>query len=121
MKQLFFAEPGRIDWQDDPDPDPGPGQAVVRPLAVSRSDLDIAMAAFGIFPGPFPVGHEIGARVKRIKPGVVDGLGERPGAEVLVVGGEAPRGLRRDGSTHWPSRRLSSIGTERRTAGWNRL
>lgn len=45
-------------------------------MAVSRCDLDIAMAAFGIFPGPFPVGHEIaaevvevGAGVERIKPG----------------------------------------------------
>ncbi len=76
MKQLVFVEPGRIEWQDAPDPEPGPGHAVVRPLAVSRCDLDIAMAAFGIFPGPFPVGHEIaaevlsvGAGVKRITPG----------------------------------------------------
>lgn len=76
MRQLVFAEPGRIEWQHAPDPEPGAGQAVVRPLAVSRCDLDIAMAAFGIFPGPFPVGHEIaaevvgiGAGVRRIKPG----------------------------------------------------
>lgn len=76
MQQLVFVEPGRLEWQDAPDPEPGPGQAVVRPLAVSRCDLDIAMAAFGIFPGPFPVGHEIaaevvavGAGVKRVRPG----------------------------------------------------
>lgn len=76
MQQLVFVGPGRLEWQDAPDPEPGPGQAVVRPLAVARCDLDIAMAAFGIFPGPFPVGHEIaaevvavGAGVKRIKSG----------------------------------------------------
>lgn len=76
MKQLVFAEPGKLEWQAAPDPVPGPGQAVVRPLAVSRCDLDIAMATFGIFPGPFPVGHEIaaevldvGSQVTRIKPG----------------------------------------------------
>lgn len=76
MRHLVFTEPGTLEWQDAPDPAPGPGQAVVRPLAVSRCDLDIAMAAFGIFPGPFPVGHEIaaevvgvGAGVTRIKPG----------------------------------------------------
>lgn len=76
MRHLVFVEPGRVEWQDAPDPQPGPGQAVVRPLAVSRCDLDIAMAAFGIFPGPFPVGHEIaaevvavGAGVRRVAPG----------------------------------------------------
>ena len=76
MKQMVFVEAGRLEWQDAPDPEPGPGQAVVRPLAVSRCDLDIAMAAFGIFPGPFPVGHEVaaevvavGAGVRRVAPG----------------------------------------------------
>lgn len=73
---MVFVEAGRLEWQDAPDPEPGPGQAVVRPLAVSRCDLDIAMAAFGIFPGPFPVGHEVaaevvavGAGVRRVAPG----------------------------------------------------
>ncbi len=76
MQQLVFVEPGTVEWQDAPDPRPGPGQVVVRPLAVARCDLDIAMAAFGIFPGPFPVGHEIaaevvavGADVRRVAPG----------------------------------------------------
>jgi threonine dehydrogenase-like Zn-dependent dehydrogenase len=76
MQQLVFVEPGRLEWQDASDPEPGPGQAVVRPLAVSRCDLDIAMAAVGIFPAPFTVGHEIaaevvavGAGVRRIEPG----------------------------------------------------
>ena len=70
MQQLVFVEPGTVAWQDAPDPQPGPGQAVVRPLAVSRCDLDIAMAAFGIFPGPFPVGHEIAAEVVAVGSGV---------------------------------------------------
>ena len=70
MQQLVFVEPGTVAWQDAPDPQPGPGQAVVRPLAVSRCDLDIAMAAFGLFPGPFPVGHEIAAEVVAVGSGV---------------------------------------------------
>lgn len=70
MKQLVFAEPGKLEWNHAPDPEPGPGQAIVRPLAVARCDLDIAMAAFGIFPGPFPVGHEIAAEVVDVGPGV---------------------------------------------------
>ena len=70
MRHLVFTGPGTLEWQTAPDPDPGSGQAVVRPLAVSRCDLDIAMAAFGIFPGPFPVGHEIAAEVGAVGPGV---------------------------------------------------
>lgn len=81
MKHLVFVEPGTLEWQDAPDPEPGPGQAVVRPLAVSRCDLDIAMAAFGIFPGPYPVGHEIAGEVVAVGPGVT---GVRPGQRVAV-------------------------------------
>ena len=81
MRQLVFVEPGRLEWQDAPDPEPGPGQAVVRPLAVARCDLDIAMAAFGIFPGPYPVGHEIAGEVVAVAPGVT---AVRPGQRVAV-------------------------------------
>ena len=70
MKHLVFTEPGVLRWQPLPGIEAGPGQAVVRPLAVSRCDLDVAMAAFGIFPGPFPVGHEIAAEVVEVGAGV---------------------------------------------------
>jgi threonine dehydrogenase-like Zn-dependent dehydrogenase len=81
VRQLVFVEPGRLEWQDAPDPEPGPEQAVVRPLAVSRCDLDVAMAAFGLFPGPFPVGHEIAAEVLAVGPGVTR---IKPGQRVAV-------------------------------------
>ena len=81
MRHLVFTGPGTLEWQTAPDPDPGSGQAVVRPLAVSRCDLDIAMAAFGIFPGPFPVGHEIAAEVVAVGPGV---RRVKPGQRVAV-------------------------------------
>ncbi|HKJ36488.1 MAG TPA: alcohol dehydrogenase catalytic domain-containing protein [Solirubrobacterales bacterium] len=59
MRELRFIEPGTVRWEQAPDPLlEDPGSALVRPLAVARCDLDIAMAAFGIFPGPYPVGHE---------------------------------------------------------------
>jgi D-arabinose 1-dehydrogenase-like Zn-dependent alcohol dehydrogenase len=58
VRALVFTEPGRVGWQELPDPRPEPRGAVVRPLAVARCDLDPAMAAFGLFPGPYPVGHE---------------------------------------------------------------
>lgn len=77
MRHLVFVEPGRLEWQQAPDPEPAMGQALVRPLAVARCDLDVPMAAFGLFPGPFPVGHEIagevvevGAGVRRLAPGM---------------------------------------------------
>ena len=81
MRQLVFTEPGTVQWQQAPDPEPGTGDAVVRPLAVARCDLDIAMAGFGIFPGPYPVGHEIAAEVVAVGAGVTR---VRPGQRVAV-------------------------------------
>ncbi|MFM7536248.1 MAG: alcohol dehydrogenase catalytic domain-containing protein [Acidimicrobiales bacterium] len=64
MRQLTYRSAGVVAWEEVPEPDgPGPTGALVRPLAVARCDLDLPMAAFGLFPGPFPVGHEIAAEV----------------------------------------------------------
>ncbi len=64
MRQLAFLDAGRVAWQEAPDPQlPGALGALVRPLAVARCDLDLPMAAFGFFPGPFAVGHETVAEV----------------------------------------------------------
>jgi threonine dehydrogenase-like Zn-dependent dehydrogenase len=64
VRSLVFSGPGQIGWSEVPDPpEPAPSDAVVRPLAVARCDLDLPMAAFGIFPGPFTVGHEAVAEV----------------------------------------------------------
>ncbi|CAN5324248.1 alcohol dehydrogenase catalytic domain-containing protein [soil metagenome] len=66
MRTLFFDAPGELSWDDVADPSPAPHGAVVRPLAVARCDLDAPMAAFGIFPGPFPVGHELVGEVVEV-------------------------------------------------------
>jgi threonine dehydrogenase-like Zn-dependent dehydrogenase len=64
MRQLAFTEPGEVRWEEAADPElTDPAAAIVRPLAVARCDLDIAMASFGIFPGPYAVGHETVAEV----------------------------------------------------------
>ncbi len=60
MKHLVFAKRERLEWQDAPDPRiSGPGQAIVRPLAVARCDLDLPILhGHTLFRPPFPVGHE---------------------------------------------------------------
>lgn len=78
MRHLVFQEPGKVGWEEAPDPSPDPQAAVVRPLAVARCDLDIPMAAFGIFPGPYPVGHETAAEVLEVGSAVRDvAIGDR--------------------------------------------
>jgi threonine dehydrogenase-like Zn-dependent dehydrogenase len=76
MRHLVWQAPGQLEWQDSADPAPGPGDAVVRPLAVARCDMDPLIAGLGLYPGPFPVGHEVagevvavGQAVRRHKPG----------------------------------------------------
>ena len=82
MRQLTYVEAGRVAWQDAPDPEPTDrAGAVVRPLAVARCDLDPIMAGFGIFPGPFAVGHETVAEVVAVGEDVRE---RRVGDRVLV-------------------------------------
>jgi alcohol dehydrogenase len=110
MRALYFIEPGRLAWRDVPEPTlRGPGEALVRPPAVARCDLDRALlraeAPFrgralhwlrnhlpqaigqrGLFrnapfKGPYPVGHECVAEVVAV--GAEVG-GVRPGDRVVV-------------------------------------
>jgi len=65
MEQLTFVEAGCLEWREVPAPRlEGPGQALVRPLAVTRCDLDLYIAT-GLYPirGPFAFGHEIAGEV----------------------------------------------------------
>lgn len=67
MRRLSFIEPGKVRWEEGADPAlSDSASALVRPLAVARCDLDVPMAAFGIFPGPFTVGHEAVAEVVEV-------------------------------------------------------
>src|SRR6516162_3145913 len=63
MRQLVLTAPGKVTWEEAPDPVPEARGALLRPLAVARCDLDAPMGLQGIFPTPFPVGHEIVAEV----------------------------------------------------------
>ena len=44
MKQLTFIRPGKLEWWDVDEPKlKKPTDAIVRPLAVARCDLDFAL------------------------------------------------------------------------------
>jgi len=65
MRQLTCAGPNTIEWRDVPEPRlQGDGEALVRPLAVARCDIDLFLTS-GLFPsrGPFALGHECVAEI----------------------------------------------------------
>lgn len=78
MRQLTYVAPGEVEWREVPAPKiEDAAQALVRPLAVTRCDLDyfIVMGAIG-WQGPFGLGHEmagvitdVGDAVKNFQPG----------------------------------------------------
>ncbi|WGS19890.1 MULTISPECIES: alcohol dehydrogenase catalytic domain-containing protein [unclassified Bradyrhizobium] len=78
MRQLTYVRANVLEWWDVPEPTiQDDRQAIVRPLAVSRCDLDLAIAnGKAGFEGPFAIGHEtsgvvveVGDDVKEVKPG----------------------------------------------------
>ncbi len=83
MRQLTFIAPGQFEWWEVPAPKIAfAHQAIVRPLAVTRCDLDLYIAT-GLFPmaGPFAFGHEIAGEVVEIGDSVTS---VQPGARVIV-------------------------------------
>lgn len=61
MRHLVFKGPGELEWQETADPHlSGPRDALVRPIAVARCDLDPAIA-LGLYPmkPSFAMGHEM--------------------------------------------------------------
>ncbi|CAB4574904.1 unannotated protein [freshwater metagenome] len=83
MRALVFRGPMQLAWEDVPTPEiVDPRDALVRPLAVARCDLDPAIA-LGLYPmpAPFVVGHEMVGEVVAVG----DQAGPwRPGDRVIV-------------------------------------
>jgi threonine dehydrogenase-like Zn-dependent dehydrogenase len=86
MRQLTFIEPGVLEWHDVSRPAlTAETDAIVRPVAVARCDLDLCIVTGSgtgdrVFPGPFALGHEA--------IGVVTDAGEAAGVapgELVVV------------------------------------
>jgi len=78
MRQLTFIDTGKLEWWDVPTPKiVSSTDAIVRPLAVARCDLDYGMITGSApLPGPFAFGHEcagevveVGDSVKNVKAG----------------------------------------------------
>ena len=83
MRHLVFSGPGDLAWQECPDPRLGdPRDALVRPLAVARCDLDpvIALGLYPITP-PFAMGHEMVGEIVELGDAVT---GLVPGQRVIV-------------------------------------
>ncbi len=83
IQQLTFVEPGKLEWWEVPAPLLRTGKdAIVKPLAVARCDLDTAVVV-GSFPiaGPFGFGHEMTAEIVEVGDQVT---GFAPGDRVVV-------------------------------------
>jgi len=82
VRQLTYEQAGVVRWREVPDPVlADPAGALVAPLAVARCDLDLPMAAQGLFPGPYGVGHETVGEVVAVGP---EAARVRVGQRVLV-------------------------------------
>lgn len=83
MRELTFVGPSKIEFRDKAEPAlEGPTQALVRPLAVARCDLDLGMAR-GLVPvsASYALGHECVAEVIAVGDGVTS---VAPGDRVIV-------------------------------------
>jgi alcohol dehydrogenase len=65
MRQLTCVGPNRIEWRDVPEPAlGGDGEALVRPIAVARCEIDPFLISVGPPAGiPFALGHESVAEI----------------------------------------------------------
>jgi alcohol dehydrogenase len=114
MPALVYVEPGRVEWQEVPRPTLlSDHDALVRPVAVARCDLDPIQAAFGLFPGPFVVGHEAVAEVVELGDGVANlRLGDRVAVPFQVSCGDcfACRQGRYGGCVTYPAKAGAAFG-----------
>lgn len=83
MQELTFVAPGAVEFRERPTPRIDAAvQALVRPIAVARCDVDLGLArGKGPAAGPFALGHECVAEVIEVGDAVT---GVQPGDRVLV-------------------------------------
>ncbi|HEU5072133.1 MAG TPA: zinc-binding alcohol dehydrogenase family protein [Verrucomicrobiae bacterium] len=85
MKALFITKPGETQYADVAAPQPQPGEVLlqVRRLGYCGSDLNTFRGFNPLVTLPRIPGHEIGATIAAVTPGVPDHF--QPGMEVTVV------------------------------------
>lgn len=93
MRQLTCVGPGTLEWHEVPEPRiEGDLDALVRPLAVARCDIDRFLTS-GLFAlrGPFAVGHECVGEVTALGGGVRNlAIGDRVVVSFQVSCGRCP-------------------------------
>ncbi|EPG73347.1 alcohol dehydrogenase, catalytic domain, GroES-like family [Leptospira fainei serovar Hurstbridge str. BUT 6] len=74
MQQLQFVKKRTLEWSEVPEPKiTGKNQALVKPLAVSRCDLDLPiLRGQTLFRPPFPVGHEFVGEIVQTSSEITD-------------------------------------------------
>lgn len=94
MRQLTCTGPRKLAWQDVPEPRlGGAGEAIVRPIAVARCDIDPFLIA-GSIPrrGPFALGHEAIAEIVELSDEVRGlAIGQRVAVSFQLCCGECAR------------------------------
>lgn len=68
MKRLIFRKRNLLEWEEVPEPEiSARNQAIIRPIAVARCDLDLPIiSGKTLFRPPFPLGHEFVGQVVRV-------------------------------------------------------
>jgi alcohol dehydrogenase len=94
MQQLTCLDPKKLEWREVPAPRlQGDAEALVRPLAVARCDIDLFLTS-GLFPlrGPFALGHECVGEIRALGNGVRGlSIGQRVVVSFQVSCGRCPR------------------------------
>jgi threonine dehydrogenase-like Zn-dependent dehydrogenase len=94
MQQLTLVQPGRLELLDVPEPQlQTPTDALVRPIAVARCDVDIPMALGRTpFQPPIAVGHEFVAEIVELGDHVSSlGVGQRVAVPFQISCGDCLR------------------------------
>ncbi|MCG6168367.1 zinc-dependent alcohol dehydrogenase [Leptospira sanjuanensis] len=84
MKRIVFKKKHVLEWENVPEPKiQGENQAIVKPIAVSRCDLDLPIVnGYTLFRPGIPIGHEFVGTIEETSPEIAD---EYPkGTKVII-------------------------------------
>ncbi|EMJ96845.1 alcohol dehydrogenase, catalytic domain, GroES-like family [Leptospira alstonii serovar Pingchang str. 80-412] len=84
MKRIVFKKRNVLEWENVPEPSiEGENQAIVKPIAVSRCDLDLAIIkGHTPFRPGFPIGHEFVGVIEETSPEIANKFPK--GSKVII-------------------------------------